>query len=460
MNGIDSASDGEDALRAGVTPASSDAYYKAKLRAGFIDLRNSYNEKIRPRTNTYPNRQLGGPPPVPRELGRVAERSNLPADMAPAGKSLVGRRELYRSNSSLELDRMDNGSEGRDTGALHREYGSASSLDVVSSNGDTFFAMLQDYRNENLDQRAPPPPQIQEVLRGKVDLPPKTPTSLSPNGKVPNGAVSGEDIPDGSHSPKMKTKSQKSKERKQRNKSVVGDSSSGGGIFKKLRGKPDSAESSNTKTSEGNAEVDPKVEERQKRKALVHYDCQSVGINLTDVIKRKNSLNRRRNTKTGASAASGAAGPRTENSHQAMAEDDNGDGKTNDLVLSCPYFRNEIGGEEERMISLNRMTAQKRVQNLLGNMPCGENSALMRRPACNGVAILDNSPSPTGIMPPALLAYKGLVIEHVDHGAFYYRHFFHNYGKSWFLVFGILDLVLMLVLWISLITKWCPFIHP
>ena len=59
---------------------------------------------------------------------------------------------------------------------------------------------------------------------------------------------------------------------------------------------------------------------------------------------------------------------------------DAGDGKTNDLVLSCPFFRNEIGGEEERRIALNRTTAQKRVQNLLGNISTSDTSELTRRP--------------------------------------------------------------------------------
>ena len=46
---------------------------------------------------------------------------------------------------------------------------------------------------------------------------------------------------------------------------------------------------------------------------------------------------------------------------------DPGDHNSNDLVLSCPYFRNELGGEEERFVSLNIVTAQQQVQQLLGN---------------------------------------------------------------------------------------------
>ena len=57
---------------------------------------------------------------------------------------------------------------------------------------------------------------------------------------------------------------------------------------------------------------------------------------------------------------------------------------------------------------------------------------MMRHPTCNGIAVLDTSPPPGGsaLNDVALLAHKGLIIEHVDHGAFYYRSFFNGFGKS------------------------------
>lgn len=64
-------------------------------------------------------------------------------------------------------------------------------------------------------------------------------------------------------------------------------------------------------------------------------------------------------------------------------EIDEGDGRANELVQSCPFFRNELGGEEERMIALNRITNDRHpathhaVQSSVGvllhkpNMACG-----------------------------------------------------------------------------------------
>ena len=468
----------KDALRAGVTPVSSDAYYKAKLRAGFIDLRNSYNEKIRPRVNTY-NAGGGrgqGDPPVQRGLSRVQETTHR---QDTPHRSLNDRRGLYRSNSSLELDYIDdhllhaqhlqqhgggtrdgvNTGIGAGTGTLRRDYGSASSLDVMSTSGESFFAMLQDYRNENLDQRAPGPPQLHEVLRGRVDLgqtssttniggphhqqatrsQQRRPLSLQQGqelAKISNGAAPTDDeqqhanVQEGSGSPRLKQKSQKNKDRKPRTKSMVGEASSG--IFKKLRGtKTDGTEVSNGSKSDTQGEGEGRgLDDRQKRKAFVHYDCQSVGISIPELIRRRNLFNKRKNTTTGASAASAVRNAQSDDDTvSGDADVDQGDGKSNDLVLACPFFRNEVGGEEERTLSLNRTTAQKRVQHLLGNPQINDQS-FTRDPACNGVAVLDNTPCADG-SPVELhaLTPKGLILEHVDHGAFYYRNFFLNYGE-------------------------------
>ena len=401
--------------------------YKHKLRAGYINLRNSYNEK-RPRNGQYSRGAAGGQDKSRANLGRVHE--NLQASHSTPGansarsthyRSLVERRGLYRSNSSLEL--FDNDEEVVPPTNLRRDYGSASSLDVISNSGESFFAMLQDYRNENVDQRAPPPPQVQDVLRGhkdphvaslatsKGDLRTKTPSGKVSNGSVP---VEEEAPSAGDSSPKLHKKSLKGKDKKPRVKSVVSDSS---GLFRKLRGKTDS-ELSSKSSVDTPGEIDPRSEERQKRKAFVHYDVQSIGVTMNDVLRRRlgagGDLNRR-NTTTGASAANND-------------DSDIGDGKNNDLVQSCPFFRNELGGEEERAVCLNRSTAQKRVQQLLGNKHV-DTQTMTRSPTCNGVAILDTSHSPHGVSQQPIQYYKGMVLEYVDHGAFYYRNFFNGFGK-------------------------------
>ena len=76
-----------------------------------------------------------------------------------------------------------------------------------------------------------------------------------------------------------------------------------------------------------------------------------------------------------------AAGEPTE--EEENGDNDEGDGKSNDLVLNCPFFRNELGGEEERQISLTRSTAHKRVQQLLGKRNVDMQS-MVRRAQCNG----------------------------------------------------------------------------
>ena len=439
---------GNDPLRAGVTPASSDAYYKAKLRAGFIDLRNSYNEKIRPRNQSGYSRGFNSP--TRAGLGRVKEDTPSHRDRRN-GRRPGERRGLYRSNSSLELESVEQRTDDERQaprlallagGPLRRDYGSANSLDMIGANvrEDNLLAALQDYRNENVSHQrhhvhhkpthAHSVPPMREFRTGRPEQLQPDRTALSSHEKLPNGGLLVEDDTDAPLSPRLK-KSQKQKDKKPRNKSVVGESS--GGLFKKLRGSK-SDESNSSKSLESPDDLDPSVKtnDRQKRKAIVHYDCQSIGVSLYDVIRRRNSLDRRKNTTTGASAASGVRsvpGPSEGSAIVGHEESDNGDGKSSDLVLACAYFRNELGGEEERSITLNRTTAQKRVQQLLGNRHA-DTAAMMRNPVCNGIAVLDTSPPPGQKIPDTtLLCHNGLVIEHVDHGAFYYRSFFHSFGK-------------------------------
>ena len=472
---------------------TSDAYYKHKLRTGFIDLRNSYNEK-RPRKMTTQYRTgmgtLSFQPSRPGGLQRVKE--NTPPHVGDRGggqrtsppkyghrPTLAERRGLYRSNSSLELEKIDyidsdhtaqHLSPTQNTGgALRRDYGSANSLDLMGSSGDSFFAMLQDYRNENVDQRAPPPPQVHELLRGQPPLPVDSvdnhrppyshqqPQAQQPMGqqrgggtshnlKISNGALlvkeedsppnGGAAVPLTGSSPRLKPKSLKNKrEKKERAKSVVSEASSG--ILKKLRGtKSDPNHVLPNSDAAASIGEPVSVEERQRRKAFVHYDCQSIGVNLADVIKRRSAAGEgglaHKNVTTGASAASGVknvAHGEGDDQGSGDGDSDQGDGKSNDLVLSCPFFRNEVGSEEERTLCLNRSTAQKRVQQLLGNRQFDSSMSQMRRPVCNGLAVLDSSSSPHGVTESSIIAHRGLVVEYVDQGALYYRQFFQGFGE-------------------------------
>ncbi|KAG8437818.1 hypothetical protein GDO86_008500 [Hymenochirus boettgeri] len=79
-------------------------------------------------------------------------------------------------------------------------------------------------------------------------------------------------------------------------------------------------------------------------KSFAHHDLQSILFNPF----LKGECEARRNIKSGASAASQhrtcTSSPRRSLSSPEEPAD-NGDGKDNDLLLSCPFFRNEVGGE-------------------------------------------------------------------------------------------------------------------
>ncbi|XP_040264911.1 signal-induced proliferation-associated protein 1 isoform X1 [Bufo bufo] len=79
-------------------------------------------------------------------------------------------------------------------------------------------------------------------------------------------------------------------------------------------------------------------------KSFAHHDIQSI---LFDPFRRRES-EVRKNVRSGASAASHIRTNSSPRRSLSSPEDpgDPGDGKDNELLLSCPYFRNEVGGEE------------------------------------------------------------------------------------------------------------------
>ena len=108
---------------------------------------------------------------------------------------------------------------------------------------------------------------------------------------------------------------------------------------------------------------------------------------------------------------------------------DVGDGKNSELVQSCANFRVELGGEPERTVAMTSRLATSRAHRGLhpGSHVAAAAAAgdlTVRSAACSGVGVLDCS---SGGDPP-LLTHNNLVLEYVDHGAFYYRRFFHQHG--------------------------------
>lgn len=250
----------------------------------------------------------GAAPPVRERAMQAVDYYNSTVLRARVGAGLTsprsggsctpaGQDALHRSNSSLELAAPD-------PPQLRREYGSHGSIDVISGAGDSFFAMLQDYRPAVLgllatDQRSPGPA---EYLRGKVEPPPAS----------ENAANALEDLPPASTSPKLRLK-----------------------LHRFLGGKPPRHQHATVDDSV----VTPctassgELEERQRRRAFAHYDVQSITANLGYAAKLRGLLlARRRNTTTGASAASMLGARAATPDGGDSGDEDAGDGRGNDLL--------------------------------------------------------------------------------------------------------------------------------
>lgn len=87
------------------------------------------------------------------------------------------------------------------------------------------------------------------------------------------------------------------------------------------------------------------------------------------------------------------------------------------IAFSCPFFRNELGGEEERVVALTRVG------------PPSRRTPLHRPPLACGLSVLEFPPGETHWTheccpyqrPPRL-------VECVDQGALYYRQHFYQQG--------------------------------
>ncbi|KAK2510543.1 hypothetical protein Q9233_017637 [Columba guinea] len=291
----------------------------------------------------------------------------------------------HRSSSEVTLSECDpeepaepRGAKLGGNAALFREYGSTSSIDAQGISEQSFFDMLNQFRTEKPRGRPATPERPGDAGSAPAPLPGVKPESR-------NG-------------PRDDPKD------KPRRRCPKGDAA-GESIFKKLR------------SSRGDGETGKEAEEPRApepgwvcRRGFAHYDAQSLLFDLDAVALNRAALAQRRNTTTGASAASAATG-RAANWGQpdpafGAAEDlnrkenlehDGGDDTSNELLLSCPHFRNEIGGAAERDLSFARAGRAG---------PGGVPKELQRDPE----------------------RLRHFSVEHVDLGARYYRDYFH--GKA------------------------------
>jgi len=111
------------------------------------------------------------------------------------------------------------------------------------------------------------------------------------------------------------------------------------------------------------------------------------------------------------------------------------------VLLSCSYFRNELGGEPLKLVCLSRASsssnqsspahygAHQQQEGVLA--PDDERQTQLRPPTAAEAAILENLSNV--YLGGRLCAARQdpLVFEYVDQGAFYYRHCFAGKGKKY-----------------------------
>lgn len=325
---------------------------------------------------------------------------------------------------------------------MHREYGSTSSIDKHGVSGESFFDMLKGYQSaEAPDQRSPAPERLSELL------------TVAP---VKQAAL---DLPDGPLGPIKGSPASRLKERekqlKRRSKSETGGES----IFRKLRSVKVEGDTSRAGSDvEDGGKVDesgPPPKPWVCQKGFAHFDVQSLLFDLNEAIQSRQAGSKRKNTTTGASAAAAASATSSLSSNQSggygspcgSQEElntkegtghgtnpalDPGDDKSNDLVLSCPCFRNEIGGEGERNI------CPVKQQGSIGSGGSSSSSSgsteeapleatLTSHFTNAGVAVLE---APKDGPSQHTDKSKRYIVEHVDLGAYYYRKYFYLRGKQ------------------------------
>ncbi|KAM7399269.1 hypothetical protein PAMP_018550 [Pampus punctatissimus] len=348
-----------------------------------------------------------------------------------------------RSNSEVTLSEQDENEVdvrgGGGVGNLFREYGSTSSIDIQGIPEQSFFDMLSQFHQERPDQRSSAPIRLRELLRAS-DSPPSTalPSAPSP-GPTPGGDDRGTGRKNGAERVRKKSGG---------TESSLGTSS----LFRKLRsssrgeldgGKGESGEDGGVRGS-----TDTSYKPWVCPKSFVHFDAQSVLFDLYEAAVQRGYVTQRRNTATGASAASvslsvpRSSAPSGNEPVYSSIEDltmsldpgsttpslgmDPLDGppgthSSSPLLLCCPHFLNETGGHGERNISFLSSSAER------GGEGGGEGGRSWLRRSNASVSVLE---VPIEQQVTRLDRLKLYSIEHVDLGARYYRDYFHGKEHS------------------------------
>ncbi|XP_074872054.1 signal-induced proliferation-associated 1-like protein 3 isoform X3 [Carettochelys insculpta] len=369
----------------------------------------------------------------PQSLQRLTRRRSKDVEFQegwPRSPSRAFGPLRNRSNSEITLSECDVEEALEPRGArlgsglpLFREYGSTSSIDVQGISEQSFFDMLSEFRGQRPAQQRVSPEKPSDMLQADSSIA----SSLHLTGSAKVDVRNGMALPPEDCLAQLKEKPRK--------KGLKGGEAGGDSIFRKLR-------SSRSDGEPGKAFVEQ--EDGGKawvcQKSFAHYDVQSMLFNLNQVAANRVVVAQRRNTTTGASAASAVSSPlsrayglgsldpafvSTEDlNYKENLEHDPGDNTSNDLLLSCPHFRNEVGGMCERNVSFSRASASSPAG------AAGEGGFL--EPSLNAyrtnasISVLE-VPRELQRSPGKLTRYS---IEHVDLGAHYYQLYFHGREHS------------------------------
>ncbi|XP_033000176.1 signal-induced proliferation-associated 1-like protein 2 isoform X5 [Lacerta agilis] len=337
-----------------------------------------------------------------------------------------------RSNSDVTIsdidteDVLDQNAVNPNTGAsLHREYGSTSSIDRQGLSGENFFAMLRGYRVENFEHKTHMPFGFPEFFHCDPTISP----SLHAAAQISRGEfvrISGLDYMDSA----LLIGRDRDKSFKWRLKSESVETS----LFRKLRTAKSEHETLKFSSELEESRLDKNIHPWNCQKCFAHYDVQSILFNINEAMVTRINVGKRKNITTGASAASQTStvagqlgscespmGSKEDLNSKENLDADEGDGKSNDLVLNCPYFRNETGGEGDRRIALSRANSAS----FCAGDSCSFESSLSSHCTNAGVSVLE---VPRENQPIHREKVKRYIIEHIDLGAYYYRKFF--YGKE------------------------------
>ncbi|KAM9728762.1 signal-induced proliferation-associated protein 1 isoform 1-T3 [Menidia menidia] len=332
----------------------------------------------------------------PRRDGDGADADSLTPSRVGLNLRSLGRGHIMqRSNSDVTLGDLDSsgktggkavrvagekagsGAQGDSGVLLHREYGSLSSLERQTQ--------AQEPRAEDQGPLSPNALRFKDpfLLLGLHGNPPE------PDGFFRGLSTSAGDSPKPAKPPKPEGLSKKSKSTPPQIPQPGPYDNLGGGAWVRN---------------------------------FAHYDVQSILFDLTEAATNRDSIGRKKNITSGASAASqlrplsqstpcspaqggGSNGANADDPEQSLLLDE-GDGNDNELLLSCPHFRNETGGEEQ--VGLGRSSGQRGLWSSL-------------RTPNDAVSVLEE-PRESHVQ---LQGKSNYFIEHADLGAHYYRKYFY-----------------------------------